>query len=93
TDTYGHELYGEEIHYADARVIERLEEKAREAGVPPAQMALSWLLHKPGVVAPIVGISKPGQLADALAALEMRLSPETMRQLEEVYVPHAVAGI
>src|SRR4051812_17358975 len=52
TDTYGHQLYGEQIGEADERVIDRLEEEARNAGVPPARMALAWLLQKPAVVAP-----------------------------------------
>ncbi len=93
TDTYGQQLYGERISEADARVVERLEALAHEAGVPPAQMALAWLLQKPGVVAPIVGISKPGQLDDALAALEINLAPGTIAELEEPYLPHLVAGI
>jgi aryl-alcohol dehydrogenase (NADP+) len=93
TDTYGHSLYGEELGTADTRVIESLEALAHEAGVPPAQMALAWLLQKPGVIAPIIGVSKPLQLDDALAALEITLAPETISKLEEAYVPHPVAGI
>lgn len=93
TDTYGHRLYGEEIGDADARVIDSLEALANEAGMPPAQMALAWLLQKPGVIAPIIGVSKPQQLDDALAALDVRLGAETISKLEEAYVPHPVAGI
>jgi len=93
TDTYGHGLYGEEIGAADARVIDSLEALANETGVPPAQMALAWLLQKPGVIAPIIGVSKPEQLDDALAALEVRIQPQTVARLEESYVPHAVAGM
>ena len=93
TDTYGHELYGEEVSDADARVVDSLETIAAEAGIPPAQMALAWLLQKPVVVAPIVGVSKRGQLADALAALEVQVAPEVCRRLEAGYVPHSVAGI
>jgi aryl-alcohol dehydrogenase-like predicted oxidoreductase len=93
TDTYGHQLYGEELGAADTRVIDSLEALANESGMPPAQMALAWLLQKPGVIAPIVGVSKPAQLADALAALEVRLAPETISKLGEAYVPHPVAGI
>lgn len=61
--------------------------------MPPARMALAWLLQKPGVIAPIIGVSKPPQLDDALAALEVRLAPETISKLEEAYVPHPVVGI
>jgi 1-deoxyxylulose-5-phosphate synthase len=93
TDTYGHRLYGEELGDADARVIDSLEALANEAGMPPARMALAWLLQKPGVIAPIIGVSKPQQLDDALAALEVRLGAETISKLEEAYVPHPVAGI
>jgi aryl-alcohol dehydrogenase (NADP+) len=93
TDTYGHGLYGEELGAADARVIDSLEALANEAGVPPAQMALAWLLQKPGVIAPIIGVSKPAQLDDALAALELQVAPEKFSKLEEAYAPHHVAGI
>ncbi|MEY2547547.1 MAG: 1-deoxyxylulose-5-phosphate synthase, partial [Verrucomicrobiota bacterium] len=93
TDSYGHQLYGEQIGEADERLVDRLEEEARKAGVPPAQMALAWLLQKPAVVAPIVGISKAGQLTDALAALELDLPAEVAGRLEAPYLPHSVAGI
>ena len=93
TDSYGHQLYGEQISDADGRVIGSLEALASESGMPPARMALAWLLQKPGVIAPIVGVSKPGQLDDALAALEVKLSAETISRLEEPYRPHPVAGI
>jgi aryl-alcohol dehydrogenase (NADP+) len=93
TDTYGHKLYGERMREADGRVIERLETVAAEQGRAPAQIALAWLSQKPGVVAPIVGVSKPNQLDDALAALEIQLLPEAIRQLEEVYAAHPVAGV
>lgn len=93
TDTYGHQLYGEQIGEADERVIDSLEAVAAEAGVAPARMALAWLLQKPAVVAPIVGVSKPGQLEDALAALELILPADTVAELERPYLPHPVAGI
>ena len=93
TDTYGKQIYGEEISDADARVVDRVEELARESGVAPAQLALAWLLHKPGVVAPIVGASKAQHVADAVSALDVKLESETMAKLEELYLPHAVAGI
>ncbi|MEY2495832.1 MAG: 1-deoxyxylulose-5-phosphate synthase [Verrucomicrobiota bacterium] len=93
TDTYSHRLYGEQIREADAQVVDRLEAVAGELGVAPAQLALAWLLHKPGVIAPIVGVSKPRQLDDALRATELTLTPEVMTKLEEPYIPHAVAGM
>ena len=93
TDTYGHQLYGEEVRDADGRVIDRLAELAAASGVPPARMALAWLLHKPGVVAPIIGASKPNHIEEAVAALEVRLDSATIARLEDPYLPHAVAGI
>ena len=91
TDEYAKRLY-ERTADADARVIDRLETLAAAKGVPPARIALAWLLHKPGVAAPIIGASKPHHLDDALAALTIRLSPEEIATLEEPYVPHPIAG-
>jgi 1-deoxyxylulose-5-phosphate synthase len=65
---------------------------AAERDVAPAQVALSWLLHKPGVTAPIVGATKLGHLQDALAAEQLSLSEEEIQRLEEPYVPHPVLG-
>jgi 1-deoxyxylulose-5-phosphate synthase len=65
---------------------------AGERGVPSAQMALAWLLHKPGVTAPIVGATKLEHLEDALAAAELSLSDEEIERLEEPYRPHPVIG-
>ena len=93
TDIYRKEIYGDEIGEADARLIARLEAVAETLGLPPAQIALAWLSQKPAVVAPIVGASKPQHLQDALAALDVRLDAETVASLEEVYIPHAVAGM
>jgi aryl-alcohol dehydrogenase (NADP+) len=92
-DVYRKQIYGEEISTADARVIERLEAVAAQQGVAPAQVALAWLLQKPGVVAPIVGASKAQHLTDALASLPVRLPADAVTSLEEVYVPHSVAGM
>ena len=76
----------------DFDVVERVAEVAGERSVPPAQVALAWLLHKPGVTAPIVGATKPGQLEDALAAEQLELSHEEIARLEEPYAPHPVLG-
>jgi len=54
---------------------------------------LAWLLHKPGITAPIIGASKPHHLEDALAALTVKLTPEEIAKLEEPYVPHPIAGM
>jgi aryl-alcohol dehydrogenase-like predicted oxidoreductase len=64
--------------------------KAR--GIPAAQIGLAWHLHKPGITSPIVGATKPAHLKDAIAAVEVDLSAEEIKSLEEAYVPHPVAG-
>jgi aryl-alcohol dehydrogenase-like predicted oxidoreductase len=92
TDVFATQLYGKEMTAADLRVVDAVEKVAGERGIPPAQIAVSWLLHKPGLVAPIVGASKPHHLDDALASVSVKLSPEEIARLEEHYVPHAIAG-
>jgi len=67
-------------------------EVAAERGVPAAQVALAWLLHKPGVTAPIVGATRPGHLEDALAAEKLELTDGEVKRLEEPYQPHVVLG-
>jgi len=89
TDQFGDSLYVPEL---DFPVIDRLGEVAASRDVSPAQVALSWLLHKPGVTAPIVGATKLEHLEDALAAEQLALSADEIAQLEEPYVPHAVSG-
>jgi aryl-alcohol dehydrogenase-like predicted oxidoreductase len=91
TDEFGKSLYAR-TGEADRKVVQRVAEIASRRGVPRAQVALAWLLHKPVVTAPIVGASKPQHLEDAVAALSIKLTPEEMTELEEPYVPHAVAG-
>ena len=88
TDPVLDALYGA----ADFDVVDRVGEVAAERGVPQAQIALAWLLHRPGVTAPIVGATKLGHLEDALAADDLELSPKEMERLEELYVPHPVLG-
>jgi 1-deoxyxylulose-5-phosphate synthase len=77
---------------ADFDVVDRTAEVAADRGLPPAQVALSWLLHRPGVTAPIVGATKLSHLTDALAAAELSLSEDEMKRLEEPYTPHPVLG-
>src|SRR5580698_9387988 len=77
---------------ADFDVADRLAEVAAEREVPAAQLALAWLLSRPGVTAPIVGATRPGHVTDALAACQLTLSDEEVRRLEEPYVPHPVLG-
>jgi aryl-alcohol dehydrogenase-like predicted oxidoreductase len=75
---------------ADFDVADRLAEVAAERGAPPAQVALAWLLSRPGVTAPIVGATRLGHIGDALAATELALTAEEAARLEEPYVPHPV---
>jgi 1-deoxyxylulose-5-phosphate synthase len=89
TDSFGEALYRPET---DFDVVERADEVAAARGVPTAQVALAWLLHKPGVTAPIVGATKVEHLEDALAGERLSLSDEEIARLEEPYVPHAVVG-
>jgi aryl-alcohol dehydrogenase-like predicted oxidoreductase len=89
TDEWGENLYTPEVDFA---VVDRAAEVAAERGVAPAQVALAWLLHKPGVTAPIVGATKVEHVDDAIAAERLHLGDEEMARLEERYVPHAVSG-
>ncbi len=76
----------------DTPVIEALHEVAGARNVSPAQVALAWLLQKPGITAPIVGASKAHHFDQALGALEITLSEAEIEQLEAPYVPHEVVG-
>jgi 1-deoxyxylulose-5-phosphate synthase len=89
TDAFSDRLYGRP---EDFDVAERVAEVAGERDVPPAQVALAWLLHKPGVTSPIVGATKRAHLEDALAAAELTLSADEIARLEEPYRPHPVLG-
>ena len=89
TDEYGKGLY---YQPSDFKVVEGLTEIAQKRGVPNAQVALAWLLAKPGVTAPIIGATKMSHLDDAVAALSIKLTDEEMKALEEPYQPHPVLG-
>jgi len=90
TDKFGATLY--DLEGADRGVIEAVAGVAAARGVPRAQVALAWVLQKPGVTAPIIGASKPGHLEDAVAALDLALTADEIARLEAPYVPHAVIG-
>jgi aryl-alcohol dehydrogenase-like predicted oxidoreductase len=77
---------------ADFDVVDRLGEVAAARGVPPAQVALAWLLSRPGVTAPIIGATRLGHIDDALAAGNLTLTDEEVRRLDEPYRPHPVLG-
>ena len=76
----------------DFDVVDRLAEVAAARGAPPAQVALAWLLSRPAVTAPIVGATRLGHISDALAAVQLALTEEEVRRLEEPYLPHPVLG-
>jgi aryl-alcohol dehydrogenase-like predicted oxidoreductase len=90
-DEYGQKLY-EQTEDADRQVVERVNAMAAEKAIAPAQLALAWLLHKSVVTAPIIGATKPHHLDDAVAALEIKLSPNDMAALEQPYLAHPVLG-
>ncbi len=88
TDEFGRTLYVD----TDRVIVERVAEVAAARGVSRAQVALAWVLHNPVITAPIVGTTKPHHLDDALAALQINLTDDEVKQLEEPYTPHEVAG-
>jgi len=89
-DGYGHSLY-----YADAdyKVADRVVEVAKKKGVLPIQVALAWVLSKPGITAPIVSATKIEQLDQLVAGQSVTLTADEARALEEPYQPHQVLGI
>ena len=89
SDKFAHDMYYQDSDFA---VLDVLTKMAEEKGVKPAQLALAWMLHKPGITAPIIGATKMYQLEEAVQALEISLTPEEMAQLEAPYVPHPVLG-
>src|SRR4051794_12224702 len=89
TDQFADSLYVPEL---DLPVVERTQSLAEARGLPSAQVALAWVLSRPGVTAPIVGATKLQHVEDALAAEELRLLEDEIASLEETYVPHLVAG-
>ena len=90
TDEFGKTLY--DTSPSDRVIVERVAEVAAERGVPRAQVALAWMLSKPFVTAPIVGATKPHHLDDAVAAVDLELSADEIRRLEEPYTPHPIVG-
>lgn len=87
-DAFGQKLYTE----GDRSIVERVAEIAQQRGVTRAQVALAWVLSKPVVTAPIVGVTKEHHLDDAVGAVDVQLSDDELARLEEPYSPHAVAG-
>ena len=89
TDTYAVDLYDSP---SDLKVIEAVRGVARELGVQPSEVALAWLLQRPGVAAPIVGATRIDHLESAARALDVKLSDEHVKAVEQPYEPHPVRG-
>jgi aryl-alcohol dehydrogenase (NADP+) len=89
TDEYSRRQY---YRPQDFAVVDRVTEVARKRGVNNAQIALAWVLHQPGVTAPIIGASKPHHLEDAMAALSIKLDDAELKALAEPYQPRGVIG-
>ena len=88
------DAYAQNMYYADDdfKVVDALTKVAQSRGVNNAQVALAWVLNKPGITAPIIGATKMPHLEDAVAALEIKLSGDEIAELENAYVPHPVLG-
>jgi aryl-alcohol dehydrogenase-like predicted oxidoreductase len=89
SDPFADQLY---FRDEDFRVADRAQEIAMEHQVTATQIALAWMLHKPYITAPIIGASKLEHLNQSIAALEIKLTPDEIKRLEELYVPHPVLG-
>jgi 1-deoxyxylulose-5-phosphate synthase len=90
SDSFAHRLYYQE---SDFTIVDRVTQLAKKRGVSNAQIALAWMLHKPGITAPIIGATKAYHLEDAIKALQIKLSSEEIKELEEPYQPHPVLGM
>jgi aryl-alcohol dehydrogenase-like predicted oxidoreductase len=90
TDNYANQLY--HFDKTDFEIVDRAKKLADEHSATPVQIALAWMLHKPGVVAPIIGASKMHHLEDSIGAVEISLSEDEIAFLEEPYKPYPVMG-
>jgi len=88
-DDFAHRLYYQD---SDFEIVERVKQIAERHGVKPAQIALAWMLSKSVISAPIIGATKMYQLEDAVAALDVKLTPEEITELEAPYQPHLIMG-
>jgi aryl-alcohol dehydrogenase (NADP+) len=89
TDDIARRFY---THESDHAVLACVDDIARRRGVSNAQVALAWLMQQPGVVAPLIGATKPHHIDDACAAIELKLDAEEMKSLADAYRPHPVIG-
>ena len=89
SDAFAHRLYYTDTDFA---IVERVKETAAKHGKTPAQIALAWMLHKPGITSPIIGASKMPHLEQAVEALDIALDDDEMAYLEELYQPRGILG-
>jgi aryl-alcohol dehydrogenase (NADP+) len=94
TPREAHDDYGHNLYYTDAdyEIAERVVETANNKGALPVQVALAWIVQRPGVVAPIVGATRLEQLDQLVAGLDVKLTNDEVKYLEERYQPHPVLG-
>jgi aryl-alcohol dehydrogenase (NADP+) len=88
TDVFGKSLYQE----GDKKIVEAVARIAADRGVPRAQVALAWVASRPGITAPLIGLTKEHHLDDALRGVALQLTAEEVAELEAPYTPHPVAG-
>ena len=87
--------FGPKMRYfktGDDAVVQHVNDIAKQRGVPPAQIALAWVLQRPGVTAPVVGVTKDHHISDAVKALQIKLTADEMSKIETDYLPHAISG-
>jgi aryl-alcohol dehydrogenase-like predicted oxidoreductase len=89
TDDYAQKLYYQD---SDFEIADRVGELAKRRGVSRMQIALAWILHQPGITAPIIGASKIEHLNEAAGALDIELDSDELKFLQELYHPHAILG-
>ncbi len=89
TDDFAHNYYYQQN---DFDILDRVIEVSNRLGAKPAQIALAWMLHKPGITAPIIGASKAPHLQDAIDAINIKLTAEDVEYLESAYTQHPVFG-
>lgn len=90
SDEFGRYLYG--MEESDRAVADAVAAVAEGRGVPRAQVTLAWVLRNPAVTSPIIGATKPHHIDDAVAAVELELSDDEVKTLEDPYVPHPIVG-
>jgi len=88
TDEFGKTLYDD----TDRAIVDVVADIASDRGISRAQVALAWVLSRPGVTAPIIGATKPHHLTDAIAAVDITLSDDEISRLDKPYRPHHIAG-